>query len=80
MMLVFMGITWPVYVQAMPRKKQPGRTKAHISLPKVLKEEVEALSAKRGYTTSELISRLLERWVEKEKTKNPDATKVVTFE
>lgn len=43
------------------------KVKTHISLPEWLKEQSEAHAALRGYTMSELATKLYERWLEEEK-------------
>lgn len=43
-----------------------GRDRINITLPKWLREKATRYGAKKGYSMSELISRLLERWCENE--------------
>lgn len=47
----------------------PNRERVSITMPAWLRDEAALYGAKRGYGMSELVSRLLERFVEEEKAR-----------
>lgn len=54
----------------MPKKPKIKKEAANLKLPKWLKEASVKKAAERGYTLSDMVSRLLEGWVQEEKS-NP---------